>query len=69
MATKVDRSGENELRVWDWHVHTVEYGKIGQWGPAVQNREFYPIFCDNLNGKESEKEWMCGHVQLNLPIV
>ena len=41
----------DELGVWDWHVHTEIYGMIGQWGPAGQHREPYPIFCDNLCGK------------------
>ena len=27
------------------------YGIIGQWRPAVQHRELYPIFYDNLCGK------------------
>ena len=31
----------------------------GQQGPAVHHREFYPVFCDNLYGEESEKEWIC----------
>ena len=33
------------------------YGMTGQWGPAVYHvyrRELYPIFGDNLHGKESE---------------
>ena len=28
---------------------------IGQWGPAVQHREHYPIFYDNLCGKKIYK--------------
>ena len=32
----------------------VVYGMTGQWGPAIQHRELYPIFCDNLYG---EKIW------------
>ena len=35
----------------NWHIHTDVYGMIGQWGPAVQHREFHPIFCDNLCGR------------------
>ena len=27
------------------------YGMTGQQGPAVEHREFYPAFCDNLSGK------------------
>ena len=38
----------------DWHVHTLVYGMIGQWGPAVCHREFNSIFCDNV-GKESKE--------------
>ena len=34
------------LRVWDWPMHTVVYGMTSQWGPAVEHRELYPIFCD-----------------------
>ena len=33
---------------------------IGQLGPAVQHREPNSVFCDNLCGKESERE--NGHV-------
>ena len=36
---------------WDCPLHTEVYGMIGQWGPAVEHRELYPIFCDNLCGK------------------
>ena len=32
-------------------MHTEVYGMIGQWVPAVQHRELYPVFCDNLCGK------------------
>ena len=54
MIIKGDRCGRrDELGVWDWHMHTEVYGMIGQWGPA---RELYPIICDNLYGKESERE-------------
>ena len=35
--------------------HTGVCGMIGQWGPAVEHRELYPVFCDNLDGKEFEK--------------
>ena len=31
-------------------------------GPTVQHKEFYLIFCDNLYGKESEKEWIYVYV-------
>ena len=52
--------GRDGLGVWDWHVHMEVYGMIGQWGPAVQHREFYPIFCDNLCGKRMQERMdMC----------
>ena len=55
--------GRDELRVWDWHIHTEVYGMIGQWGPAVEHRELYPIFCVMICvGKESERDWMCVYV-------
>ena len=34
----------------------------GHWGPALQHRELYPMFCDDLYGKTSEKERMCVYV-------
>ena len=40
--------GQNGLGVWDWHMCI---GMTGQQEPAVQHRELYPIFCDNLFGK------------------
>lgn len=33
--------GRDELGVWDWSMHTVDYGKIGQQEPAVEHRELY----------------------------
>ena len=48
--------GRNELGVWDWHIHTMVYGMIGKQGPAVGHRALCPIFCDNLCGKEPERE-------------
>ena len=42
---------EEVLKVGDWHVYTMVHGMDGQWGPAVQHRELYPIFCNNLYGK------------------
>ena len=57
------RNGEKDgLGVWDRHMHTGVCGMIGQWGPAVEHSELYPIFCYNLCGKESEREWMHVHV-------
>ena len=52
MVTKGDRYGRRDgLGVWEWHMHTEVYGMTGQQGPAVQHRELYPIFSDNLYGK------------------
>ena len=52
MLTKRDREeGRDGPGLWDWHKQTKIYGMIGQWGPAGQHREPYPIFCDNLCGK------------------
>ena len=31
--------------------HSVMYGMTGHWGPAVQHREPYPVFCGGLCGK------------------
>ena len=31
--------GADELGVWDWHMHTIVYGKDGKQGPAVWHRE------------------------------
>ena len=39
------------LGVWDWRMHTEEYGMTGQRAPAGQHRDLYPVFCDNLCGK------------------
>ena len=37
MITKGDRwvHGADGLGVWDWHMHTEEYGMSGQLGPAA----------------------------------
>ena len=32
---------------------TLVYGMIGKWGPAVQHRDLYPVFCDGPYGKRS----------------
>ena len=32
-------------------VECIVYEMTGQWGPAVEHRELYPIFCNNLHGK------------------
>ena len=39
------------IGVWDWHMNTEVYGMISQQGPAFQDRELYPIVCDNLCGR------------------
>ena len=44
-------SGRDGLGFGDGHIHTEVYGMIGQWEPAVQHKELYPVFCDNLCGK------------------
>ena len=54
MVTKGDRwhgQGEGWTKGWDWHIHTVVYRMADGWGPAVQHKELYPIFCDNLRRK------------------
>ena len=38
---------------------TLVYGMIGKWGPAVQHRDLYPVFCDGLYGKRSWKNNRC----------
>ena len=43
--------GRDGLGVWDWHMYTEVHGMDGRQGPAVEHREFYPIFFDNLYGK------------------
>ena len=52
-VTKGDgqRVGRDELGIWDWHMHTELYGTTGPWGHAVEHRELYPVFCDNMCGK------------------
>ena len=39
------------LGVGDWHMHTVGDEMTGQQETAVQHRDLYPVFCDNLYGK------------------
>ena len=51
LLPKETAQGRDGLGVWDWHSHTVAYGLVGQWGPAVWYRKFYPISCDNLYGE------------------
>ena len=44
-------AGRDGLEVGDWHIHTVVYGMVGHRGPAVEHRELYLIFSDDLYGK------------------
>ena len=57
MVTKVGIGGMD----WGFRIGicTLRYGMIGQWGPAIQHREPYPIFCDNYVEKESLRECIC----------
>ena len=48
LATKGDRWGKEQ---WDWHMHTELYGMTGQGGPTIQHWELYPIYSDDLYGK------------------
>ena len=43
--------GRSGIGDWDWHMHTEVCGMIGQWGPAVQHRDLYAVFCDGLYEK------------------
>ena len=56
--------GTGWLRGGDWGLELAYAccGVTGQWRPAVQHRELYPIICDNLCEEESEREWMCVYV-------
>ena len=47
---------------WDWHMHAVLDGPNDTWGPAVQHRELYPVFCDHPGGKDSKKS-RCEYMQ------
>ena len=54
MVTKWGKCGGREMD-WGFGIHIctlVAYGTIGQQGSAVQNRELYSVFCDNLCGKK-----------------
>ena len=64
--------GGREEMDWglDWHMHTVVYGTwyamTGQWGPAIQHRDLFPIFCGNRYGKIIRKRMdVYIYVQLN----
>ena len=62
MVTKGE-SGEwrDKLRVWDQQIKTIIYKIDRKQGPTVQHRGFHTIQSishNNLNGKESEKEYI-----------
>ena len=63
MVTEEDRwgrGGKDGLEVWNCYTHTELYGMIGQRGPAIQHKYFYPVFCDNLCGKRiRENGYVC----------
>ena len=42
---------EDRLGAWDEHTHTTLYKINNQQGPAVEHRELYSTFCDNLYEK------------------
>ena len=47
------------LGVWDWYMHTLVYGMVGQSGPAIYHKEpilAQPIFCDGIHGKRNRKK-------------
>lgn len=48
------------LGVWNGHMHIEVYGTRGQWGPVMQHRELYPIFCDR-----NTIQWKCAYVELS----
>lgn len=50
-------------------IPTEVWGVIGQRGPAVSHRELDREFYNHLDGKESEREWMCVHVEQNQFVV
>ena len=36
VVIKVEREEKRDgLEVWDWHMHTIVYGMVGQQGPIV----------------------------------
>ena len=56
MVTKGERRGRGagmDWGIWDWPMHTIVCGVDGQWGPAIEHRELYPVFCDNLYGMDT----------------
>ena len=43
MDTKEGKLGWDELRHWDWHIHTDMY-EIGQWEPAIEHKELCTLW-------------------------
>ena len=61
MVTKGEKSeGRDGLGIWGWHMHPIVYGMDGQRRPAIEHRELYSEFCDNLYGNV-----LCIYVSLN----
>ena len=50
MVTKGE-IGVDGMGVCQWQRHAFVHGMGGQPGPAVEHRELYPMFYDNLYGK------------------
>ena len=49
--------GRDGLRVWNQQMHTEVQGMIGQpTGTSEQQREPYPVFCDNLMWEKNLRE-------------
>ena len=46
--------GRDKLGALNQHIYTTIY-KIAKQGPTAQHRELYLVFCNNLQGKVSEK--------------
>lgn len=43
--------GKDGLGVWEWQMQTFVYGMVDQRRPAVQPREIYSMFRDNIYRK------------------
>ena len=46
-------AGEGWMGVWSGQTLTFVHGMDDQRGPAVQHREIYSIFCNNLYGNRN----------------
>ena len=51
-----NRGRRDKPGVWDEHTHTTIYETDDRQGSAVWRWELYPVICNNLEEKESEKE-------------